>query len=318
MNKTLRLHTDSDGIVWCGQNGVRAINSKLVPEEFVAHNSFRTAKLVRIMGVHDNAELIVTAYNAQKKLNAARPPAKSALSIANVRLEVGSPLICPTKALRTDPVEVLQRMWQTDTAARLSSNWRAVDSNLFNSYLLSTSVDGVSDKSAAIFRYHPTSSIFKYLSEYDTNSCMKFVSAVLDPRWFLHPDRPHRMTRLNRFLGLTPSVFKGLFSESPFDVPGVHNVHRAFVVTSCWNVGNLDDVDYSAPHNFLWRIYRDRGYGWKGALAASISFVRFVSLQWRDKLSGSRRNLFDPSVYFYSQEEVDSYLYYVNSSQVQG
>ena len=56
----------------------------------------------------------------------------------------------------------------------------------------------------------------------------------------------------------------------------------------------------------------------EGALAASTSFVRFISLQWRDKLSSSRRNLFDPAVYFHSEEEVDSYLYYVNSSQVQG
>ena len=106
MNKILRLHTDSDGIVWCGQNGVRAVNSKLVPEEFVTHNSFRTAKLVRIMGVHDNAGLIVTAYNAQKKLNASRAPAKSALSIPNARLEVGSPLMCPVKALRKEIEEL--------------------------------------------------------------------------------------------------------------------------------------------------------------------------------------------------------------------
>lgn len=318
MNKILRLHTDSDGIVWCGQNGVRAVNSKLVPEEFVTHNSFRTAKLVRIMGVHDNAGLIVTAYNAQKKLNASRAPAKSALSIPNARLEVGSPLMCPVKALRKDPVEVLQRMWQTDTASRISTGWRAVDTNLFNSYLLVTSVDELSDKAAAIFRYHPTSSLFSYFPDCDTKSCMKFVSEVVDPRWFLHPERPHRMTRLNRFLGLTPRVFKAIFSGDATTMVGMHNIHRAIVVNSCWNLGDLDDVDCLLPRNFLWRIYRERGYGWEGALAASLSFVRFISFQWRDKLSGSRRNLFDPSVYFHSQEEVDSYLYYVNSSQVQG
>lgn len=205
-----------------------------------------------------------------------------------------------------------------DTASRISANWRIVDSDLFNSYLLSTSVDEVSDKSSAIFRYHPTASIFKYLEAYDTSSCMKFVSEVLDPRWFLHPDRPHRMTRLNRFLGLTPRVFRAIFSGNATEMTGAHNISRAIVVNSCWNVGDLDAVDCSAPRNFLWRIYRERGYGWKGALAASTSFVRFIGLQWRDKLSGSRRNLFDPSVYFHSQEEVDSYLYYVNSSQVQG
>ena len=315
MNKILRLHTDSAGIVWCGQNGVRAVKSKLVPAEFVAHNSFRTAKLVRIMGVSDNAELIVMAYNMQKKLNATRSPAKSALSLANARLEVGSPLICPVKSLRKDPVEVLQRMWQTDTASRLSANWRPVDANLFNSYLLSTSE---AEKAEAIFRYHPTAPVFKYLSAYDTAACMQFVSEVLDPRWFIHPDRPHRMTRLNRFLGLTPCAFKALFSGDASKMTRSHNINRAIVVNSCWNVGDLDEVDCSDPRNFLWRIYRERGYGWKGALAASISFVRFISLQWRDKLSSSRRKLFDPSVYFNSEEEVDSYLYYVSSSQVQG
>ena len=77
-------------------------------------------------------------------------------------------------------------------------------------------------------------------------------------------------------------------------------------------------VDYSAPCNFLWRIYKQCGYGWKGALAASKAFVRFAFLQWGDNLNPSRRPLFDPKTYFSSSKEVEAYLAYVNSRQLQG
>ena len=329
MNDILRLHTDCDGVVWCGQNGVRAINSKLSPAEFVYRNAFKEAKVVRVLGTRSNALLIVRAYDSQKNnSHLPRVATDIVLKAKGPVLEIGSPLICPTASLRKNPVEVLQRMWQLDTNARLVANWRRVDSDIFNSYLLSLNVLGMYDKStaydeaydkaASIFRYHPLFRFFGFFSAPNMALRMRWVSEVLDPRWFIHSDKPNRMTKLTRFLGLTPDNFKSIMSakETVFSPECVE--YKATLTYGCWKTMGIDEVDYAAPHNFLWRIYKQRGYGWEGALAASKAFVRFAFLQWSDNLNSSRRPLFDPETYFKSSKEVEAYLAYVNSRQLQG
>lgn len=329
MSDILRLHTDCDGVVWCGQNGVRAVNSKLSPEEFVYRNAFKTAKTVRILGTRGNASLIVQAHNAQKKNS--RSPRAAADIVLNKKdavLELGSPLICPTAFLREDPVEVLQRMWQLDTNARLVSNWRRVDSNVFNSYLLSVNVskmhdksptyDDLSAKAASIFRYHPLYRFFGFFSVSDVDLRMRWVSEVLDPRWFSHSDKPHRITKLTRFLGLTPENFKTIISSDEAVFSPARPEYRALLTYRCWKATSIDEVDYAAPCSFLWRIHRHYGYGWKGALAASKAFVQFAFLRWNDNLNPARRPLFDPKTYFNNSKEVEAYLTYANGHQLQG
>lgn len=314
MNHILRLHTDSNGVVWCGQNGVRAVNSEMLPGEFVTRRSFSDARVVRILGLLSNASLIVKAHNTQMK-NIIMRPGRS--------VEVGSPLVCPTAATREDPTEVLQRMWQPDSSARLSASWRTLDSHAFNSYLLSTSIGGSRDQSMAIFRYHPLRHLLGFFDNPNIDLCMQWVSEVLDPRWFVHIDRPNRMTKLMRFLGLTPANFKVLMNdlEAEDGLKGLrecHNGRRAAMTYGCWHNKDVDDVDFDLPNNFLWRIYRHRGYGWEGALKASQAFVRLVAIYWNDKLSAFPRDLFDPSSFFSTEAEVAAYVHYMSQSQVQG
>jgi len=318
MNDTLRLHTDSEGMVWCGQNGVRAINSKLTPKEFVSRNSFLTAKLVRVLGMPGNADLIVTAYHTHKKKHVLQAPTHSALKKRFRSLEVGNATICPTVAVRSDPVEVLQRMWHSDTSGRLSVRWRQVDSNMFNSYLLLLNVVEHEEKALSIFRYHPLACSLGFIGGFHLNSCVRWVTEVLDPRWFVHPDKPHRFTKLMRFLGLTPANFKLLQMEDIDLLLQQRGGQRAKLTYDCWNTLDADDVDYDLPHNFLWRINRRHDFGWKGALAASRAFVRFASLHWQDKLNSSSRTLFDPELYFASSEEVEAYSIYSSTGQVRG
>ena len=322
MNGILRLHTDSDGIVWCGQNGVRAVNSRLVPEEFVSRNSFSSAKLVRILGLPVNAQLIVKAYEAQKAKPAAQLPAHSVLGKAARSLEVGSAAICPTAAIRRDPTEVLQRMWQLDANGRLSAGWRRADSDMFNSYLLRTSLDESEEKAISIFRYHPLACPLGFLNVFNLKSCVRWACEVLDPRWFVHPDKPHRFTKLMCFLGLCPDNFKSFFennsSRTHKSLGNQTRLRRASLTYDCWNTLIADDVDYTSPHNFLWRINKYHGFGWKGALASSRAFVRFAALHWQDKLNPLSRVFFDPELYFASPEEVEAYSIYTNTGQVRG
>lgn len=318
MNDILRLHTDIDGKVWCGQNGVRAVNSKLLPEEFVSRNSFLTAKHVRVLGSSNNTLLIVKAYEAHKNAPSMQLPVHSALKKPLKLLEIGSTMVCPTTATREDPVEVLQRMWQLDTSGRLRANWRRVDSDMFNSYLLRLSLAESEEKALSIFRYHPLACPLGFLGGFNLSKCVRWVVEVLDPRWFTHVDEPHRLTKIMRFLGLTPHNFK-LFFCGDESFSGSHPaVRRAKLTYDCWNTSDVDAVDYVSPHNFLWRINRCHGFGWKGALAASKAFVRFVVLNWQDKLNTSSRVFFDPDLYFANADEVEAYHLYTNTGQVRG
>ena len=322
MNGILRLHTDSDGIVWCGQNGVCAVNSRLTPEEFVSRNSFSSAKLVRILGLPVNANLIVRAYESQKSKPAAQLPVHSVLGKAARALEVGSAAVCPTAVTRRDPTEVLQRMWQSDTSGRLSACWRRVDSDMFNSYLLRISLEESEEKAISIFRYHPLACPLGFLNSFSLKACVYWASEVLDPRWFSHPDKPHRFTKLMRFLGLYPDNFKLFFTENGLkkhrSLGNQVRLQRARVTYACWNTLVADEVDYTSPHNFLWRINKYHGFGWKGALASSRAFVRYAVLHWQDKLNPLSRVFFDPDLYFGSSEEVEAYSLYTNTGQVRG
>ena len=298
MNDDLRVHTDPDGIVWCGQHGVGAYCTGYSPDEFVLKNVFKTAPVVRAMGSSGNSKLLLIMYERHKK----------APVLAKRQIWLASPMICHTEKVRTDPEEVLYRLWQADTTTRISANWHRMKSVDFNAYLLHLAVlnskyaEGVTDKAKVVFQYHPAFNALSFFEHVDVNSVVSLLSSILDPRWYVHADRPNRLSKLLGFLGLTIRNFDD--SSSGF---GGYNYDRACMVHSSWSGTAGRVVDYSSPRNFLWRIYRHHGGGPRGNLRASEAFMRFVILHWLQGLSESPRKLFDPSLFFKTNEEVTAY-----------
>ena len=301
MSDDLRVHTGSDGIVWCERAGDRAHYTGCSPEEFVTKNVFKTAPVVRTIGSPENSKLLLAMYEKHKK----------APMLAKRSIWLASPAICPIAKLRADPVEVLRRMGQPDTTARISANWhlmRAVD---FNAHLLRISVDrdwdtqGITEKSKVIFQYHPAFAALSFFESVYLNPTIKIMSLILDPRWYVHSERPNRLSKLMRFLGLTPRNFlthgKG---QKRYNAD-----YDTFVVDSWYKDG---PVDYDSPRNFLWRIFRHHGGGEKGKLRASEEFIRFVILHWLQDLSHSKSRLFDPTLFFKTSEEIKAYNEHVS------
>ena len=298
MSDALRVHTALDGIVWCGQNGVGAHCTGFSPEEFVTKNVFKTAPIVRVMGSPENSKLLLGMYEKHRK----------APALAKRAIWLASPAICDTRRLRDDPEEVLYRLWQSDSTARISANWHLMKSVDFNAHLLRLSVDvgsdaySIADKAKVIFQYHPAFGVLSFFENVDLSFAVRLLSLILDPRWYVHAERPSRLSKLMRFLGLTDKNFKeGCRGDEGY------NKDRANIVSASWNTLDATDVDYDLPRNFLWRIFHYYGGGEKGCLRASESFIRFIVLHWLQDLSSSSKRLFEPTLFFKTDAEVMAY-----------
>ena len=312
MNGELRVHTDSDNIVWCGQHGVPVRRTGMDPKQFVSNSVFRTASVVRVVGVAQNSRLLLGMYERHR----------SAPALATRKIYIGSPCMFPVRSLLDDPEEVLLRLWQQDSQARLSAMWHTMGPVEFNSHMLCATVNasGVVDEQARlIFRYHPIYESLSFFSGLNVDLLIRWVCAVVDPRWFIDADHPNRLSKLMRFSGLTPSNFEEFaaslndkmwdnatrdLSVAPDDLLGRH-WKKAFMLYGSWAT---QEPNINSPSAFVWRIFKKHEGSSSGMLKASQSFLRFIVLHWLQQLSSSKRSLFDPLLFFKTDEEIDAYL----------
>jgi hypothetical protein len=291
----LRLHTDDQGIVWCGQNGVRAFCSGLPPAEFVRRQVFRDARQVRLLGVPENSALVLKSHEEVKRSN----------KKDRRRVFLGSPKVCHREAFRRDPVFVLQQMWQSDQTAKLPGSWHLLNEKDYNTFLMVHALRSQGGQIGTLaenaVRYHPIWQAITFLPEFHVESAIKLACEIVDPRWYNDSRRPGRVQALLMHLGIEPAniqAFAGIIP--PEATPGCRNWKRAELVLKAWN--GLDygrQMDLDEPRNFLWRIYRDNGGGAKGLLKASKAFVQFIRLVWLQELAASpKREVFCPEIYF--------------------
>ncbi len=294
----LRLHTDVYGIVWCGQNGVRAFRTGLPPDEFVRRSVFRDAQRIKLLGIPVNASLIVQVHEARE---------------VKRQILLGSPTVCCKAEYLHSPEFVLQRMWQSDTTAKTQGCWHHLTNSDYTVYLLISSMKesggNLNNKIENIIKYHPIWQAISFLPEFDLHSATKLACEIVDPRWYNNPTRPTRHKKLLRYLGVDPRNILALTGIVP---PGAsaacRNWRRAELVLRSWR--GLDcatGFDLDEPRNFLWRIYRDHGSGANGLLKASQSFIQFVRLVWLQELANGTREVFCPEFYFRNECETAAY-----------
>ena len=312
MNSELRVHTDSDGIVWCGQHGVPVRCTGMDPKQFVSNSVFRTASIIRAVGVPQNSPLLLSMYERHR----------SSAPMATRKIHIGSPCMFPVRSLLDDPEEVLLRLWQQDSHARLAAMWHTMGPVEFNSHMLCATVranKGVDEHARLIFRYHPIYEALSFFSGLNLDLLIRWVCDVCDPRWFIDADHPNRLSKLMRFSGLTPENFKEFatslddkiwdnatrdLSAAPDDLLGRH-WKKAFMLYGSW--ATLEP-NISSPSAFVWRIFKQHNGSSVGMLKASQSFLRFIVLHWLQELSASKRSLFDPLLFFKTDEEIGAYI----------
>jgi hypothetical protein len=302
----LRLHTDRRGIVWCGQNGVTAFCSELPPTEFVRRQVFRTASAIRLLGVPENADLIVQTHEQL---------VRQSTNLLRQTVRLYGPGLCPD---RDDPLTVLRQLWQAGPVDEARAGSRAMTTSDFNMFMLVRSLrerhGAVDDQARSLFRYHPAWPVFTYLPELDTSAAIRLVCEIIDPRWFRDPARPHRLQMLYKHLGLDLETLERVLASHQ-NSSLTDRERRALQVLLVWNgLRQPNTVDLSEPRNFLWRI-RACAAGTAGLLKACRSFLRLLTLYWTQRLTACGRQIFRPAECFRSEQETRSFRAHVERSR---
>lgn len=322
----LRVHTDTAGDVWFGTNRHFATNTHKTVHQFLDEVPHQRATFVRIVGCHSNARLITTLYQAQADTGPlARRPV----------IQLASPAICHREVKLLDPPFVLQQLWQLSASTQVPGYWHNMRPGDYHHYSMVVALEDAEGPSVGgaalrVLKYHPAWPAISFFRNVNPDAACLLLGDVIDPRWFTHPFRPNRISKLCRFLGLTleniTTVLKELCpDDSDFAwASRGRNYERCQRVLELWT-GGLDiksgeivtPVNLSDPHNFLWRVYEKHGE-WspaKGLLRSSKLFVRFVREVWLNELSATDKVLFSPEVFFKTKGEVRSYASHVGSFQ---
>jgi hypothetical protein len=298
--ETLRLHTDDEGIVWMGKQGISAFRTGLSPSEWIAADehhggaSLRDAQQIRILGVPENAELI-TEIHEMWQVNNDYPP----------RIYIGSPGVCLHAARRGDPAFVLSQIWQPCIQSQACGCWHEFTPRDYPTYLmlklLQQNNGQVHGSVKKILPYHPAWPAISFIPTHNVEFACKLLCEIVDPRWYSHPERPGRFTRLWAYLGVEPYHFH--MHAKPDDL---HQA-RADIATAAWCGKTFaQNVDLDDPRQFLLRIYRREGFE-SGLLKATKKFLQFLCLVWSQGVLAVQREIFVPSIFFKREDEVAAY-----------
>jgi hypothetical protein len=129
----------------------------------------------------------------------------------------------------------------------------------------------------------------------------ELLAHVVDPRWYRHPFRPHRFTRLYAHLGLSPANMRARLGVGS---PGRHHA-RALAAVNAWyspaGLAAYGGLRCGRPECFLWRVYASQSRSIaRGLLRATTRFVDFVSLVWLE--AECRTAGFEPGRFFRADE----------------
>jgi len=298
----LKVHLDAEGIVWFADGMRVTVSSGMLVPEFVQSIRDRRQPLIRTIGVGANAPLITGLFPLTKE---------------GARIEVASPLICPTSRDRTDPHEALWRMRDVKLPASLGG-WHVVTNLDYISYSLVWEVarcwDGnISEHAKMILENHPAYPYLSFITTLSPRYTALVLSLIVDPRWYIDPKHPDRVSKLQAYLGLMPKVIRkvtagDLRSSTAFRC---HTVVRAWARRS-----NISDAERELPGSFLWRIAESHRSPERGLLAASQKFVIFLRHCWlqalvaRTRYSGAEP-LFAPDMLFRSTGEIRAFKKHV-------
>jgi len=114
------------------------------------------------------------------------------------------------------------------------------------------------------------------------------IGLVRDPRWYVAPARPERISKLAAYLGVDPATVSAVADGTVV----TRAQHRYELVRSAWF-----EPAMARPHerNFLGRAFLDHHEPLKAELRASRKFVAFLRHTWMDMLAQTSEPLFEPT-----------------------
>jgi len=296
MSATLRVHFGDD--VWFADDMSRAPRSCPNIPSFLRLLGEIQVDRVRVLGSARNAPLIIALH-------------REATS-QRFSLQVSSPRVC-SRADFSNPEIVLHRM-QSVAGPASTGGWHEVSEADVASYALANSVleaKGIATADAvALLPRHPTWQAISFLPTAQQSYAALLLSAIVDPRWFIDPGSPSKLSRLYEFLGLSKRNFELLHSgHVPSDPSAHHGFSAAGIAYMAWS-GNakLAKDEIGKPANFLWRVMKSFGGAARGKRMATQLFIKFLRGVWIDGLTSiGHEPLFVPKYFFQNEDEVSAF-----------
>jgi len=303
---SFKVHTDADGIVWYASGINPAENSHQKTESFLESSVISRINLnVRLLGIPQNAELLVNLYGRKRKRELGS-------------VYIAGPNVCESMLELADPAITFRRMRDVFVAASCGG-WREMSETDYVIYSLIARIqksdswfDGFG---RSLYELHPAYKAVGLIGGLSHKATASLLALIVDPRWYVDRRRPDNPCKLPVYLGLTPKTQRKV-SQTKKTVRKGREL-RCAMVMDCWKTQEPAAVDYEAPENFLWRIWLAAGGGAKGDLRASQAFIGYVRAKWLDALvnrKGLREEMFCPDTFFKTPEEKQAYLTQMKSA----
>lgn len=304
----LRMHADSDGHVWFGDDTCRGVNSGQTVAEFFDGDyvDLNAVRYIHVIGCAANAAIITRLA----KFRSCHPETRK---FQHIRLV--SPAICTAAELES-PDSVLQRLWQPSSLDLLHGRWHEMGEKEFVTYALAEGLrkdPTLKGTAGFAFRHHPARLAYLFIPHLDATACAHLITTIMDPRWFIHPKRPHRLSKLYAYLGLVPENAALILGEGE---PGRHHDRARLSIKSWYNHESLYAVrnfGLNDPPFFLWRIMQAHAKkhcnGPAAVLAATRRCVAFIHAVWLNALVATPHPevAFRPAAFFKDEREVHAY-----------
>lgn len=295
---TTKLHTDNAGNIWYSRGIAPPQNSEQTLAEFLLSPVVSGMGLqFRLFGTIENAELISSLYLRKNR--------------GEVRcVEVAAPHFL-TPVERAAPVAALLKMRSISVPAT-AGGWHAISFSDYSTYALAARMYRnrfvFDDMAGNYLKIHPAYKALTFIPNFDPAAAAQLFVTITDPRWFVDARAPTRNLKIALYLGLTPTIQKRV--SDPDSIITTRRELRCASVLGCWKTVDAGTVDMAAPENFLYRIWRFNGSGYKGDLRASQAFITYMQQNWLsaiERRTGAKDGLFAPDLFFKAPEEVAAY-----------
>lgn len=296
-SSSIKVHTDSAGNVWylAGDGQPKPAGTKL--NRFLESKLVRDFGAIRLVGARRNVKTIVESYFVKitGKLDS---------------IQLCSPQICPTD-VQNSPEAALRAMRRWDGRPASIGGWHEMTENDYVSYMLAHKLQTAktcNDDIRRLAKDHIAWPALSFIPTINRDAAIQLLCTLLDPRWYIDPDKPDKGARIESFLGLHPKTQRGVSGDGPRW--RLHNLCE--LVMRCWKP--VDLVPYSPgtmenPRNFVLRVWQHHGKGYLGDLRASQYFINYLRLTWISGLYGKRTGeaLFVPEYFFGPRDESSAF-----------
>lgn len=295
----LKLHVPASGIVWYADGLNPAECSNQTIEYFLDSHIVSQINLsVRLLGTAQNAELITALYSRKKNRK-----------LGSIYL--AGPNVCESALELNDPPLTFRRMRDAELATSCGG-WHAmtdVDASIYNLLVrMQRQPEWFDIIGRVYYEMHPVYKAISFIPGVNHRGVAQLMATIIDPRWYVDRRHPENPNKLKLFLGLTPKTQRRVSDAAKIVYRG--RDLRCAMVLNCWKTVASDTaVDFDAPANFLWRIYRANGGGYRGDLRASQAFIGYLRAHWLEGLSSKslQHELFLPDKFFKADSERQAY-----------